>query len=342
MQKLLILLILSFFSTTGFAGSCPDGSEPVKSISADGSYFEYKCPVFPALPVPDYVDKETESPWNFFDDFEDESFDRYIFSEPIFPDKGPGKEPYKFKKDPDGNTYLEITVKHGWNKCCQGNFHTERAEMSPRGKFVNEKIIWYGFKVRLPKDFIHIDDRVLFHQFKNQIKSKCASPSPLLGIAFRNEGKKLDLHGDIGGVCKGEESLKKYRIQFDYRLMNKKWYPIKLKHKEIEKYGIITVDLMSGIEPFDATPLGEWTTYKVGIYSTKTDSGFVKVYKDDVLIFDYEGVTFDWEGSYKETTVRVGLYRDSDPSGKGYPPQSIHYDDFTIVSDKKTLDKYLK
>ena len=289
------------------------------------------------VPVPDYVDKKTKSPWNFYDDFDDQKLKKYKIN-----DKGAGKKPFKFKKDPDGNTYLEITVKHGWNKCCRGNFRTERAEMSPRGKFVKEKIIWYGFKVRLPKDFIHIDDRVLFHQFKNQIKSKCASPGPLLGIAFRNEGKKLDLHGDIGGVCKGEESLKKYRIQFDYRLMNKKWYPIKLKHKEIEKYGIITVDLMSGIEPFDATPLGEWTTYKVGIYSTKKDSGFVKVYKDDILIFDYEGVTFDWKGRpYNETVVRIGPYRDSDPSGKGYPPQSIHYDDFTVVSDKKTLDKYL-
>ena len=288
------------------------------------------------VPVPDYVDKKTKSPWNFFDDFDDQKLKKYKIN-----DKGAGKKPFKFKKDPDGNTYLEITVKHGWNKCCRGNFRTERAEMSPRGKFVKEKIIWYGFKVRLPKDFIHIDDRVLFHQFKNQIKSKCASPGPLLGIAFRNEGKKLDLHGDIGGVCKGEESLKKYRIQFDYCLMNKKWYPIKLKHKEIKKYGIITVDLMSGIEPFDATPLGEWTTYKVGIYSTKTDSGFVKVYKDDILIFDYEGVTFDWKGPYYETLVRIGPYRDSDPTKEGYPPQSIHYDDFTVVSDKKTLDKYL-
>ena len=113
--------------------------------------------------------------------------------------------------------------------------------------------------------------------------------------------------------------------------MNNKWYQIKSKFKYV-----------SGIEPFDATPLGEWTTYKVGIYSTKTDSGFVKVYKDDVLIFDYEGVTFDWGSYYYETLVRIGPYRDSDPSGKGYPPQSIHYDDFTIVSDKKTLDKYLK
>ena len=43
MRKLLILLILSFFSAQSFAAVCPDGSEPVKSISADGTYFVYNC-----------------------------------------------------------------------------------------------------------------------------------------------------------------------------------------------------------------------------------------------------------------------------------------------------------
>ena len=43
MQKLLLLLILSFFSAQSFAGSCPDGSDPVKSISSDGTYFVYNC-----------------------------------------------------------------------------------------------------------------------------------------------------------------------------------------------------------------------------------------------------------------------------------------------------------
>jgi len=43
MRKHLILFILSFFSAQSFAGSCPDGSEPVKSISADGTYFVYNC-----------------------------------------------------------------------------------------------------------------------------------------------------------------------------------------------------------------------------------------------------------------------------------------------------------
>jgi hypothetical protein len=43
MKKLLLLLILSFFSVQSFAAGCPDGSEPVKSISADGTYFVYNC-----------------------------------------------------------------------------------------------------------------------------------------------------------------------------------------------------------------------------------------------------------------------------------------------------------
>ena len=36
-------MILFFFSIEGLTASCPDGSEPVKSISADGTYFVYNC-----------------------------------------------------------------------------------------------------------------------------------------------------------------------------------------------------------------------------------------------------------------------------------------------------------
>ena len=43
MKKLFVLLILSFFSIQSYAGSCPDGSDPVRSVSADGTYFVYNC-----------------------------------------------------------------------------------------------------------------------------------------------------------------------------------------------------------------------------------------------------------------------------------------------------------
>ena len=42
MKKLLILLLF-FFSTQGFTASCPDGSEPTRTVSADGSYYVYNC-----------------------------------------------------------------------------------------------------------------------------------------------------------------------------------------------------------------------------------------------------------------------------------------------------------
>jgi len=42
-KQYIFLLILSFFSIQGFAAGCPDGSEPVKSLSADGTYFVFEC-----------------------------------------------------------------------------------------------------------------------------------------------------------------------------------------------------------------------------------------------------------------------------------------------------------
>ena len=42
-EILLLLLTLSFFSIQTFAGSCPDGSDPVRSVSDDGTYFVFNC-----------------------------------------------------------------------------------------------------------------------------------------------------------------------------------------------------------------------------------------------------------------------------------------------------------
>ena len=43
MNKLFLLLILSFFSAQSFASSCPYGTELVKSVSEDGTYFLFHC-----------------------------------------------------------------------------------------------------------------------------------------------------------------------------------------------------------------------------------------------------------------------------------------------------------
>ncbi|MDP6163314.1 MAG: hypothetical protein QGF84_02275, partial [Candidatus Thioglobus sp.] len=43
MKNLFFLLTCLLFSIQSYAGSCPDGSDPVKSVSADGTYFVYNC-----------------------------------------------------------------------------------------------------------------------------------------------------------------------------------------------------------------------------------------------------------------------------------------------------------
>ena len=79
----------------------------------------------------------TESPWNFFEDFENEEEgklkrimlkkgsdemlyidkqkkrwrERYINHNFTLNNKGAGSEPFRIKKDPDGNKYLEVTLK---------------------------------------------------------------------------------------------------------------------------------------------------------------------------------------------------------------------------------------
>ena len=43
MKKLILTVILSFLSTQGLAGLCPQGSEVIRTISPDGSYFLSSC-----------------------------------------------------------------------------------------------------------------------------------------------------------------------------------------------------------------------------------------------------------------------------------------------------------
>jgi hypothetical protein len=370
------------------------------------------------VPVPDYVDKKTKSPWNFFENFEDGKLRfKYVANSKDI-SNSPGKKPYKIKKDLDGNSYLEITVKHKWNKCCLGNFYSERAEIKTRIKNAKNNIIWYGFRVRFPKDFSHIDDRLLIHQFSNYFD--LMKKSPLFSIHYYSLGNEIDFGGHTGGIAttswnKKENIINSVNLKYQKVKKDNVWELARFKKRNYafispdgwtwvndgwtydDTYGTnllicdnsntktpdcgndemidfnetinsrnrdwstcdtITNDKcyrdgkliskkidksnsIKGVKNFKDTNLGEWTTYKIGIRNSKKEDGFVKVYKDNQLIMDYQGITFKWKGNYKGTFIKLGPYRDSDPSGKGYPSQSIHYDDFIVVSDKKTLDKYL-
>jgi len=322
------------------------------------SVFTSESIAWKKIPVPDYVDKKTKSPWNFYDDFEDQKVGKLKLKKYQINDKGTGKKPFKVKQEENGNKFLEISVGHGWNKCCFGKFYSERAELEPKPKSTLNKEIWYGFKLRFPKNFVYVNDRLLVSQFKNQFKNM--KKSPLIGIKLYWVGDKLVIGGDTGGKASASWNSSdhyKFKVENTYFKKSKQWKTMGLKRRENDEFKIWTCETSKNNKvsvlpdycnkyksiKFNSTPKGEWSTYKIGIKNSDEDDGFMKVFKDNVLIMNYQGITFGgWKGSYTGSHIRIGPYRDTDPSGKGYPLQSIHYDDFIIVSDKKTLDKYLK
>ena len=234
------------------------------------------------VPVPDYVNKKTKSPWNFYDNFEDQKLGKMNFRRYSINDKGEGKKPFKIKQDPNGNKFLEITVKHGWNKCCGTWVKTERAEIEAgESSRALNKEIWYGFKVRFPKGFQHIDDRVLISQFKNNHKGM--KKSPLLGIRYYSNGERIDLDGDTGGIATtkyNKEEWFTHGITSEYtKGKNNKWFLSEVKKRGEHK--VKTLYCHSDQKPlyckklndlnlsFKAKSLGEWITFKVGIKNSK-------------------------------------------------------------------------
>ncbi|MDC0492403.1 alginate lyase family protein [Candidatus Pseudothioglobus singularis] len=84
MKKLFLFFVLSLLSLHGYSANCPDGSEPTKIISADGTYFEYKCNTnktaekqggdgYDSFPVHEFAksplrDLEVQENWQLFKD----------------------------------------------------------------------------------------------------------------------------------------------------------------------------------------------------------------------------------------------------------------------------------
>jgi uncharacterized protein (DUF736 family) len=296
------------------------------------------CQSVETLPVPDSVGWGEKSPWNFTETFQDH--DVGPFRHPMLQpnDKGAGWAPFEIKESESGNRYLAVSVEDGMNALpVYGKpAGTERAEIETPIRWARGKEIWYGFRVRLPENFQHIDDRVLISQFKNQFDNM--QKSPLLGTSYYNFGEILRLQGDTGGIAsRPYNSAEAFEHQVKNRLSkNGKGEWVRIAKKRRGSGITYTLDSMVTAP---VTPPGEWGTFKIGVRNKEDETGFVKVYLNDRLVMDYRGITFDWRGRYEGSIVRVGIYRDA--GGEGYPPQTIHYDNWTVVSDKTTLDRAL-
>ena len=152
--------------------------------------------------------------------------------------------------------------------------------------------------------------------------------------------------GDTGGIAKTKYNKPEaiiHRVANWFYNKNGKYelYRFKIREQDYQYARQLSSTDTSYPKSFKGIKLGEWNVFKIGIKNSKSEDGFMKVFINEEKVLDYSGITFDWKGTYTGSYIRVGPYRDSDPDGNGYPRQSIHYDDFIVVSDKKTLDKYL-
>ena len=279
----------------------------------------------------------TKSPWIYHDNFENNNLTNYKFTNKQGSIK---RSLYKIVKEKNGNHFLKITVKKNINVdkavvIGKKDSNTERAELSLPGKNAINKIVWFGFRFRIPKDFKFTKNRLLISQFKHQFKNM--KKGPLLGIRFYDNGQRLNIGGLIGGTAYRGWSEKEANLYSKTIIYEKywdgEWYPrLKYNSKNVKIPRPVLLKIDKNV----------WTTFKIGLYTTRSENGFVKVYQDNNLIYEYNGPTFKWTGSYLETVARIGPYRHSCTKNYECFDQTLHYDDYTLANTKRELDDILK
>lgn len=270
---------------------------------------------------------DKSSPWNFHLNFEDNSWRSKLKPN----DKGMGLRPFQIQQESSGNKFVAITVKDGWNSDTgYKNAPTERSELQTVKKSSFGKEVWYGFRAKVPNGHPTIEDRFLITQFKQMAKNK---PSPMMSITQRDNARLPPAYEVSLSVCGPSGSKGSYFGKFKSGFNQKIYILCGTKAVESEVTHDITKvswDLLKE----------DWSSFVIGTYVTNTQDGFLKVFYEGELIFHYKGPTYGW-GSIVESVVRIGIYRDGDPFGGEYPPQTVHYDDFVIGSSKDDVTKVL-
>ena len=225
MKNLLLILALSLFSIQSFAGSCPDGSEPVKSISDDGTYFVFNCG---GNNGSSKTGNSATSSKNSFAEIKKSMDDDGIFQLKQFHVLNAphainpvsvsdfsiiGKTSIRFESN-DG----ECGQEPNWNDC---NNDRERTELNYETEFwKTEK--WYRFYLYLPKDYNSIAPAKM-----SLIQWKRHDPSETLiqfqhmhaGLTFNRNG---DTFPDSYIVLKSNEDLLGNWTEI---IFNTNWHP---------------------------------------------------------------------------------------------------------------------
>ena len=219
----------------------------------------------------------------------------------------------KFHKEASGNQYISLTSKPGqlshFNRSQLNKYNKDRVELGTNdlGSDLPNKLIWYGFRVRLPDGVKHTNARsITFSQIK-QIQKNAKNADCHPGMFWRMN------HEDIST-----------------------WYAVSdgnnIKYNKTVKSNQIT---------------SNWSEFKIGTYLTEDQNGWLKAYRNGELIYAYEGRTImnEFEDCKPikptQTYIRVGVYRGSPVGWKQNDPDTLYFDDFVIATNEKIVNEFL-
>lgn len=216
---------------------------------------------------------------------------------------------------PEGDEpYLKLTVWHELNAMHPLNgIANERTEYTtpyfttpPEGQTFH-----YGFHVHYPR-YRKISGRHLLTQFKVNMKDG-VNPSPLVGIYLE---------------AGGQRNLEKIKVCHEYDYASGKCI---CENHFIEE----------GSEHYPLLPPGEWITLKLSTHVSKGEDGWVKIYKNGSLVWDYSGPTNYRNTVFDKFTIRFGLYRDRNINGPRHDDAEAHFRNFAFSTDEALVDHVL-
>lgn len=196
------------------------------------------------------------------------------------------------------------------------NFRCEivAKEQNTRQNYMYQEIgkeYWYGFSVYIPTDFVIDSDPEMFAQFHG---------TPDVGESWRWPFAGLEI----------VENHYELRLRWDAHFITK---DAKFDGEEYYSFGNVTSDK------------GKWTDWVFNVHwdYNKEGKGFMKIWKDGVLVFDHKGPNCfnDAVGPF----LRFGLYRytwkDSDPVKRpsNITNRVIYHDEYRIGNAQATYEE---
>jgi hypothetical protein len=278
MKKLLLLLLLSFFSAQGFAGSCTDGSEPIKSISDDGTYFVFNCGGSASTSSNTFEmqnpDKYCSSVILPNDVASDKKYTVCLFDKTALKEHGlqvvdkkdghpvrAGSKSMRFElRDGDCND----PAPPAWNDC---KTDRERFELSGRDMLDGEEG-WYAWSIFIPKDYVDMETGANDLGQFNLEPGEDPDPCCVFTINKKKGGYVLEMNV----------------------LKSNKW-----THKSV------------ALNLSDEEMSGNWSDFIINFKWSKKDDGFIKLWLNNELVYEHSGQNFSKDTKF--TYFKFGIYR---------------------------------